>query len=105
MDTEFNRDDIKKHMGYLKEELELQPFLAIIRSWKSEKSASLITKLDGYSSRCSRLEEFLAFLLNEEDVSWFWEEVKVKHCHIWETIATYKRSTRQSEKGIINYIT
>ncbi|XP_060603885.1 uncharacterized protein LOC132756764, partial [Ruditapes philippinarum] len=98
---EFDGNDIKIHEEYLKNELELRTFLPIIRSWMNEKSEKILSKINKCSSRRSRMEQFMTFLLCEEDLGWFWEEVKIRHPYVWETMTTSRRSSEQSEKDVL----
>ncbi|XP_045214034.2 uncharacterized protein LOC123564470 isoform X4 [Mercenaria mercenaria] len=91
-DVEISTSDIKQYEEFLKDELEVQMFLPIIRSWKNEKSIRLLAKLSRCSCRSSRMTEFMRFLLFEKDLAWFWEQVREKQKYIWETITSTKRT-------------
>ncbi|XP_060561444.1 uncharacterized protein LOC132721198 isoform X2 [Ruditapes philippinarum] len=92
-----SKSDIDLHIEYLTEELEIQSFTPILSTLKTKSSMMLLDELEKCPCRRTRIVKFLEFLKLQEDITWFWTEVKKKQHYIFDTIASSTSHSKLKE--------
>ncbi|XP_053393072.1 uncharacterized protein LOC123562870 [Mercenaria mercenaria] len=95
--------DILEHEDYIKEEIDIRYFTPTIFSRETKTSNQLQRELQMCKSRRCRIDLLLRYLQEEDDISWFWDQLKVSQKYIWNAILSSKKSKYLSERDLLAF--
>ncbi|XP_053389115.1 uncharacterized protein LOC123564469 [Mercenaria mercenaria] len=99
----LNKADIQINKDLLFKELEVQWFISHLEKRKDTATQKLLVKIRASESRDERLGPFIEYISKAQDLNWFFEEIKTRHMHLYDTLLSRKTSNNTSSYESVDF--